>query len=82
MIKLCKKCVNPSTRPNVYFNEKGICGVCLANQENNLGITNWEKRDEEIKEIVKWGKDNTKSNYDCISEFVAELIHSVKYIYS
>lgn len=66
MIKLCKKCVNPSTRPNVYFNEDGICGVCLAYEENKLGITDWQTRDQEIKEIIKWGKDNTRSNYDCI----------------
>jgi len=28
-MKYCKKCLQPDTRPDIYFNEEHICGACL-----------------------------------------------------
>lgn len=69
-IKFCKKCLNPSTRPNTYFNQQGYCYVCIYEKNKKINLkTNkqiWERRDREIKRICKWAKKKTKSNYDCI----------------
>lgn len=65
-IKLCKKCVNPSTRPNIYFNEDGVCPVCLFEEEKKEDAVDWDARDKELDDIVIWGKNNSKSSYDCI----------------
>ena len=29
MIKFCKSCLNPSTRPNIKFDKDGKCYVCV-----------------------------------------------------
>ncbi len=65
-MKICSRCVNPSTRPNVLFNENNICGVCILRELNGEGSLDWLKRDAEIAEISKWGKKHSTSTYDCI----------------
>jgi len=63
-MKYCKKCVQPDTRPGIYFNEEGICGACLFQEE--LENIDWDRRGEELKQIANWAKKTTKSNYDCV----------------
>lgn len=65
-MKYCKKCVQPNTRPKVYFNEDGICGACLWEEEKKN--INWKKREEELATISKWAKKEAKKrgSYDCI----------------
>jgi N-acetyl sugar amidotransferase len=65
-VVLCNKCVNPSTRPNVFIDDDGICGVCKLFEKQENGLIDWSARDSEIIEITEWGKRNTKSVYDCI----------------
>jgi N-acetyl sugar amidotransferase len=65
-IEYCKKCVNPSTRPNIQFNEQGICPVCQFEEFKKEMIIDWDERRGELKEICHWGKQNTTSTYDCI----------------
>lgn len=65
-MKLCLRCVNPSTRPNGYFDEEGICGVCRLVENNRHGNIDWLARHKEIIEITNWGKENSKNSYDCI----------------
>ncbi len=64
-IKVCKKCVQPDTRPGIYFNEKGICGACLYQEEVKEKI-DWDAREKELNKIAEWAKSTTKSNYDCV----------------
>ena len=61
-LKICKKCLQPNTRPGIFFDEYGICGACLWEDEK-LKI-NWENRHQEFKQIIKNAKSK-KSNYDC-----------------
>ena len=28
-MKICKTCIQPDTRPGIFFNENDICGACL-----------------------------------------------------
>ncbi len=63
---LCKNCVNPSTRPNGFFNQDGICGVCELKQLDSKGMIDWVKRAKELTKITNWGRDNSKNSYDCI----------------
>lgn len=60
----CKKCLQPNTRPNTKFSNDGICPAC--NYAATLSDVDWDERHEEIKEIVKFGKQNNQSGYDCI----------------
>src|SRR3989338_11510037 len=65
-IRLCRRCVNPSTRPNIFFDEEGVCPVCRFAEEKKNGKIDWGARKKEIEEIIQWGRLNSKSSYDCI----------------
>jgi len=66
IVSLCRKCVNPTTRPNVYIDSNGVCSVCRLFEKDNMGAIDWESRANEISAIKIWGQQNTKSIYDCI----------------
>ena len=63
-MKICKNCIQPDTRPGIFFDENGVCGACLWYKEKNK--INWSARERELHEIANWAKENTKSNYDCV----------------
>ena len=48
-MKICSKCIQPDTRPNIYFNEEGVCGACLWEEEKNE--INWNVREKELQEL-------------------------------
>lgn len=62
-MQICKKCIQPDNRPGIYFNDEGVCGACLWEEEKK-GI-DWNNREKELQEIADWAKKTTKSNYDC-----------------
>lgn len=63
-MKYCKKCVQPSSRPNVIFDEEGICGGCRY--EESKATIDWEAREKELRDIAYWAKSNTSCSYDCV----------------
>ena len=63
-MKICKRCIQPDTRPNIFFNENGICGACIWEDEKTE--INWVSREKELHEIAEWAKNTTTSNYDCV----------------
>jgi N-acetyl sugar amidotransferase len=62
----CKRCVNVDTRPDGDFDDDGICSACRFMENKEEGIIDFAARKRELDEIVQWGKENTKSSYDCI----------------
>ena len=42
-MKICKKCIQPDTRPGVFFNEDGICGACIWLDE--MSRIDWKQRE-------------------------------------
>jgi N-acetyl sugar amidotransferase len=63
-MKYCKKCIQPDTRPNIKFDEEGICGACRY--EESKSTIDWTAREAELKEIAEWAKANTSCAYDCV----------------
>ncbi len=63
-MKICNKCIQPDTRPNIYFNKDDICGACLWEEEKKT--IDWNLREKELQKIAEWAKKTTKSNYDCV----------------
>ena len=62
-VRICAKCIQPNTRPGIYFSQESICGACLWEEEKNK--INWNERIKELKEIVEIAK-NKKADYDCV----------------
>jgi N-acetyl sugar amidotransferase len=63
-MKICKLCIQPDTRPGIYFNDDGICGACLWEEEKKS--IDWNQRKQELYEISNWAKQKTTANYDCV----------------
>jgi N-acetyl sugar amidotransferase len=63
-VKLCKTCVNPSTRPNIFFDAEGLCPVCQ--NEKQKEAVDWDERRHEIEAIADWGRANCRGAYDCM----------------
>lgn len=59
----CKKCLQPNTRPGVFFSEDGVCGACLWEEEKKN--IDWASREKELQEIAEWAKSKKKA-YDCV----------------
>lgn len=64
MIKYCKRCLLPDTKPHLHIDEEGVCNAC-RNYENREEI-DWEKRKDELIEILNRYKSKDGSNWDCI----------------
>ena len=47
MIKYCTNCLYPNTKPDLWFDDNGVCSACIA-YENRPEI-NWKKRKEEFQ---------------------------------
>lgn len=62
-LKICIKCIQPNTRPGIFFNEKSVCGACLWEEEKKR--IDWSKRIIELKNIVADAKKEN-STYDCV----------------
>ena len=62
-MKICKKCIQPDSRPGIYFDKNGVCGACLWEEEKK--IIDWDARYKELQNIAKWAKENSTGNYDC-----------------
>lgn len=61
----CKKCVMPSTRPGISFDENGICSACQA-YENRKNI-DFNKRWKELEKICdQYRGINGPHGYDCM----------------
>ena len=62
-MEICTNCIQPNTRPGIYFNEEGVCGACLWGEEKNK--IGWDLRCKELQDIALWAKKNSKGDYDC-----------------
>ena len=62
-LKICTRCIQPNTRPGIFFNEQSVCGACLWEDEKKK--IDWSERTNELKNIISQTK---KSNaiYDCV----------------
>lgn len=64
MLQYCKKCVMPNTKPDLSFDNEGVCDACRSAELKNT--INWEDRKKEFEDLVKKHKGKNGSNYDCL----------------
>lgn len=50
IMKYCKKCLQPNTRPGIVFNDEQVCMACVF--EENKNKIDWDNRLAELKKIA------------------------------
>lgn len=64
MITYCKRCILPSTKPDLSFDRDGVCSACSA--FDNRPTIDWEQRREELQAVLNRYRNEDGSNWDCI----------------
>jgi N-acetyl sugar amidotransferase len=66
MLRYCKNCLFPETKPDLHFNEAGICSACTASVEKEE-LIDWGRKREDFFEIINYyRKSNHGQGYDCL----------------
>lgn len=65
-IRYCTKCLFPETKPDLFFNEVGICSACVAADQKDNSI-DWKQREIDFNTIIdKYKKGPNEIGYDCL----------------
>tara|TARA_B100000767_G_C19777695_1_gene543699 strand:- start:1682 stop:2803 length:1122 start_codon:yes stop_codon:yes gene_type:complete len=64
----CKKCLFPETKPDLYFDDNGICDSCHSADRKHgiLNAIDWDQKAKQFEELVENAKQIKKGSYDCI----------------
>lgn len=64
MIRYCKRCVMPETKPDLFIDAEGVCSAC-RNYEHRE-VVEWDQRKKELLDILERYRSRDSSNYDCV----------------
>jgi len=64
-MRYCRKCLTPSTRPRVIFNDEGVCNAC-EHAEAKKSVIDWTLRWEELESLCDRFRINDRSNWDVL----------------
>ena len=63
-VKYCKKCLYPDTKPQLQFDENGVCSACTNNKvKQNV---DWKSKRKDFLKLIEKYRNKDGSNYDCI----------------
>ena len=65
-INFCTQCLFPETKPDLFFNEEGVCSACVAAAQKNTDI-DWKQREADFHSIIDtYKKSPNDTGYDCL----------------
>lgn len=64
MFAYCRHCVMPNTKPDLFFDDQGVCDACRSASLKNT--IDWEKRRKEFEVLISKYRNKSGNNYDCI----------------
>lgn len=64
MLIYCKKCVMPSTKPDLHLDEEGVCNACRSYEARKE--VDWAARRAELETILEKYRNQDGTNWDCI----------------
>lgn len=64
MIRYCTRCVMPETKPDILFDDAGVCSACRHFDDRST--VDWTRRADELREILDRYRSADASSYDCI----------------
>jgi len=68
-MRYCTSCVMPDSRPDLDFDENGICDACQASQRKygqHANAINWSERRTQFEELIETYRSNDPMKYDCL----------------
>jgi N-acetyl sugar amidotransferase len=63
-MRYCVRCLYPETKPDLWFDEHGVCSACLNFQFR--AEVDWDQRRQEFLQVVEQYRSKDGSNYDCL----------------
>jgi N-acetyl sugar amidotransferase len=64
MLTYCKKCLMPSTKPDLHLDEDGVCNACRSYEARKE--VDWSLRRAELEVILGKYRNKDGTNWDCI----------------
>lgn len=64
LIRYCTRCVMPETRPDILFDEDGVCSACRHFERRPE--VDWDARRGELLEVLEEFRSRDGSTYDCV----------------
>lgn len=64
MIRYCVRCVMPETKPDILFDDTGVCSACR--HFGSRGAVDWDQRGRQLGEILDRYRSKDGTSYDCI----------------
>ncbi len=64
VLRYCRHCVMPDTKPDLKFDEEGVCSACRS-YEKRVEV-DWDSRRKELDTIVDRYRSKDSSNWDCV----------------
>lgn len=64
MIRYCTRCVMPETKPDILFDDHGVCSACRHFDDRSS--VDWDARRLELHSILERYRSAEGSRYDCI----------------
>lgn len=64
MIRYCKTCVMPETKPDLHIDEHGVCSACRYFESR--AEVDWHKRRQELDVVLEKYRSKDGNNWDCI----------------
>lgn len=61
-LRYCARCIMPETKPDLWFNDNGVCSACLAYEQR--ASVDWDARLQELHAILTRFKKHPV--YDCV----------------
>jgi len=63
-INICKQCIMPEIKGDVFFNQDGICNLCISHKKSNTNTINNKPLESDLIKILE--KHRGKKKYDCL----------------
>lgn len=65
-LRYCSRCVFPESKPDLFFDENGVCSACIG-AEKKAGEIDWEQRRKDFFSIVEhYRKPQGQPGWDCL----------------
>jgi N-acetyl sugar amidotransferase len=64
MLTYCRRCVMPDTKPDLLFDDEGVCNACRSYERRK--VVDWEARRTELLTVLERYRRGNGSHWDCI----------------